>query len=496
MIWGEWRKGKAMRSWYRRFGKRALDIVLSTMALVVFSPVALVVALVIRLTMGSPVIFRQVRPGLHGKPFVMYKFRTMVDLYDQEGNPLPDAKRLTKLGRLIRWMSLDEIPEFWNVLKGDMSLVGPRPLLMRYEPFFSGEERLRFRVRPGITGLALILGRNDLPWDERLAADVRYVKEVSFLLDLQILILTIWRVLTRAGLRVDPGAVMEDLDVQRSRTASTPGERERSPYGASPGCRFVRPAMQGDAEAIHRILAEALPPRVLSYTIYQSPLAVNYLRYLLSGTEEHRDTGLFVAECEGEVVGCYRASRSADSYFLSYLAVTPVMQRRGIGSALLRHFEYAGAELGCKTFSLDVFESNRHALNWYVSQAYQEVGATHWCQVTALPAVSGHSCKLVADRSEVERAKREEERQGFSRIECSCCGGKVIVGLIGGRLCKVLHYEGCTLEAAVSSILERFRPERDAVIVTGLAKVPASWRILDRDRVIRLEKGVQRDGTN
>jgi lipopolysaccharide/colanic/teichoic acid biosynthesis glycosyltransferase len=141
-----------MRGWYRRFGKRAVDIVLSTMALVVLLPVALVVALVIRLTMGSPVIFRQVRPGLHGKPFVMYKFRTMLDLRDEQGNLLPDEERLTRLGKFLRHLSLDEIPELWNVLRGDMSAVGPRPLLIEYLPLYTPEQARRHEVKPGMAG--------------------------------------------------------------------------------------------------------------------------------------------------------------------------------------------------------------------------------------------------------------------------------------------------------------------------------------------------------
>jgi lipopolysaccharide/colanic/teichoic acid biosynthesis glycosyltransferase len=157
------------------------------------------VALLIRIKMAPPVIFRQKRPGLHGKPFVMYKFRTMLDLQDEQGNLLPDEQRLTKLGKLIRKLSLDEIPEFWNVLKGDMSLVGPRPLLMEYLSCYTAEQARRHDMKPGITGWALVNGRNMLTWDEKFKLDLWYVENQNLWLDLKIIVLTVWKVLRREG---------------------------------------------------------------------------------------------------------------------------------------------------------------------------------------------------------------------------------------------------------------------------------------------------------
>ena len=200
---------------YRCLGKRVFDLVITLPVLVVVSPALLGIGLLVRLKLGSPVLFRQERPGLNGRLFKIAKFRTMTDEHDAGGDLLPDAQRLMKLGRILRSTSLDELPELFNVLKGEMSIVGPRPLLMRYYPYFTEDERIRFTVKPGITGLAQISGRNDLSWDQRIASDVRYVKELSFALDLHIMILTLWRVISRHGLQVDPGATMLDFDEER-----------------------------------------------------------------------------------------------------------------------------------------------------------------------------------------------------------------------------------------------------------------------------------------
>lgn len=155
--------------------KRLLDFAGAAIGLVLLSPVLVVVAVLIRRQMGAPVLFRQTRPGLHGKPFQMVKFRTMRDAVDPQGNPLPDAERLTKLGRFLRASSLDELPELWNVLKGEMSLVGPRPLLMEYLPLYSPEQARRHELRPGVTGWAQVNGRNAISWEQKFALDVWYV---------------------------------------------------------------------------------------------------------------------------------------------------------------------------------------------------------------------------------------------------------------------------------------------------------------------------------
>lgn len=179
--------------------KRFLDIVFSTTLLCLVAPLLAVTALAVRLGLGSPVLFTQTRPGLHGRPFRMIKFRTMRDVVDAFGAPLPDAERLTALGRFLRSTSLDELPELWNVLRGDMSLVGPRPLLMEYLPLYTPEQARRHEVRPGITGWAQVNGRNALSWEEKFAMDVWYVDNHNLVLDMKILWLTAKTVLGRKG---------------------------------------------------------------------------------------------------------------------------------------------------------------------------------------------------------------------------------------------------------------------------------------------------------
>lgn len=188
--------------------KRAFDVCLASCAMVVLALPALVVAATVRARLGSPVLFVQTRPGLHGKPFRMFKFRTMLERRDARGEPLGDAERLTPIGRFLRDTSLDEIPELWNVLLGDMSLVGPRPLLMEYLPLYSPHQARRHEVRPGITGLAQINGRNLLSWEERFALDVWYVENQSILLDLRILLRTVARVIAREGISARGEATM------------------------------------------------------------------------------------------------------------------------------------------------------------------------------------------------------------------------------------------------------------------------------------------------
>lgn len=189
--------------------KHILDISVSIIALIILLPIIIIFCILIRLKLGSPIFFTQVRPGLHGKPFKMIKFRTMTDVRDENGNLLDDSQRLTPFGKLLRSTSIDELPELINVIKGDMSLVGPRPLLMEYLPLYSEHQHKRHLVRPGITGWAQVNGRNAISWEQKFDYDVWYVNNQSLLLDLKILALTVKKVLVREGISAEQHVTIE-----------------------------------------------------------------------------------------------------------------------------------------------------------------------------------------------------------------------------------------------------------------------------------------------
>jgi lipopolysaccharide/colanic/teichoic acid biosynthesis glycosyltransferase len=201
---------------YQRLGKRLFDLLAAVPLLILLSPLMLIIGLSSTWLIGRPIFFRQLRPGYLEMPFTIYKFRTMRDSTDSQGIPLPDGERLHPLGIFLRLTSLDELPELWNVLRGDMSLVGPRPLLMKYLPFYTEEERVRSTVRPGITGWAQVNGRNEAGWDDRLRKDIWYVRNQGLLLDLKILWMTILKVAKREQVIVDARSAMLNLDEERS----------------------------------------------------------------------------------------------------------------------------------------------------------------------------------------------------------------------------------------------------------------------------------------
>lgn len=196
---------------YRLVGKRLFDLLFATLALIILMPLLLILALLVRVNLGTPVLFKQQRPGRNGKPFILYKFRTMIEQRNVQGQLLPDSERLTPFGRFLRSTSLDELPELINVLRGEMSLVGPRPLLMRYLDRYTPEQARRHTARPGITGWVQVNGRNALSWEEKFALDTWYVDHLSFRLDLRILLLTVWRVLTRDGINHAGQATMTEF---------------------------------------------------------------------------------------------------------------------------------------------------------------------------------------------------------------------------------------------------------------------------------------------
>lgn len=185
---------------YSKYIKRPLDFILSLIAIIVLLPLFLIITILVRIKLGKPVIFKQQRPGKNERIFTLYKFRTMTDQKDEKGNLLPDEQRLTKFGKWLRSTSLDELPELWNILKGDMAIVGPRPLLVEYLQLYNEEQKHRHDIRPGLTGLAQISGRNSISWEEKFEDDLQYIKNITFLKDLQIILKTIFKVLKKEGI--------------------------------------------------------------------------------------------------------------------------------------------------------------------------------------------------------------------------------------------------------------------------------------------------------
>ena len=201
---------------YRKFLKRFLDIIISLIFILCFWWLYVVIAILVRIKLGGPILFKQDRPGLNEKIFKMYKFRTMTDEKDKEGNLLPDVKRLTKFGKFLRSTSLDEIPEFFNILKGNMSLIGPRPLLVKYLDYYTIEEKKRHSVRPGVSGWAQVNGRNSLSWEEKFKFDIEYVEKMNFLFDLKIVFLTIKKVIKREDIS-DVKELNKEIDFDKYR---------------------------------------------------------------------------------------------------------------------------------------------------------------------------------------------------------------------------------------------------------------------------------------
>ena len=198
-----------MNGFYKKYVKRLMDFILSFIAITVLSPILLVAAILVRVKLGSPVLFKQERPGLNEKIFMMYKFRTMTDERDENDNLLPNHIRLTKFGRVLRSTSLDELPELFNILKGDMSLIGPRPLLIEYLPLYNKHQKHRHDVRPGLSGLAQVNGRNAIKWEDKFNLDIKYIENISFMLDCKIILQTILKVFKREGVNSSESVTME-----------------------------------------------------------------------------------------------------------------------------------------------------------------------------------------------------------------------------------------------------------------------------------------------
>ena len=202
---------------YAKYVKRLLDFIISFLAIIILSPVMLIIYILVRIKLGKPAIFKQQRPGKNEKIFTLYKFRTMTDERDEDGNLLPDEKRLTKFGKILRSTSLDELPELFNILKGNMAIVGPRPLAVQYLPYYTEEEKHRHDVRPGLTGLAQIHGRNCIDWGKKFEYDLSYIKDISLINDLKIILKTMVKVFEREGIAVRGEGVNIDFDEYRKK---------------------------------------------------------------------------------------------------------------------------------------------------------------------------------------------------------------------------------------------------------------------------------------
>lgn len=202
---------------YAKYIKRTLDLILSLMALIVLMPLMIIIGILVRINLGSPIIFKQKRPGKNEKVFTLYKFRTMTDKRDIDGNLLPDEYRLTKFGKFLRSTSLDELPELINIIKGDMAIVGPRSLLVEYLPYYTEEEKHRHDVRPGLTGLAQVNGRNTISWEEKLKYDTEYIKQISFYSDLKIIFKTIKKTIKRKDIKMGKELQFGKLNVERKK---------------------------------------------------------------------------------------------------------------------------------------------------------------------------------------------------------------------------------------------------------------------------------------
>lgn len=430
--------------------KRLFDIIVSAAALVALSPALAIVALLVRTRLGSPVLFRQVRPGLNGRPFEMIKFRTMRDATGPDGHPLSDGERLTPFGAKLRSTSLDELPELWNVLKGEMSLVGPRPLLTKYLPFYSYEERRRHSVRPGVTGWAQVNGRNASPWDERFAADIWYVDNRSMALDLRVIASTVMRIVHRDGVVADPRSAMQDLDVER---------RDRLVF------RRLDPE---ELQAAGALFQRAYDPALFEHTIIASPHFAAFFGEVVGRSGE-----VVGAFRDGRLVGVFEARRTDDDLYLNNFAVAPEEQGWGLASLLLDEFHSLA---GGRPTRLHVDSRNAGAHRFYLRRGYREVEAT---PMTTLDVPDGPKGDGPAATVEDEA---QLARYGVGHLRPA--GASARFGLIGrDHLVAPPGTSEADLETACSLPgISRLTVTAGAEDLLRPARVVASWKRIEMVR--------------
>jgi lipopolysaccharide/colanic/teichoic acid biosynthesis glycosyltransferase/ribosomal protein S18 acetylase RimI-like enzyme len=340
-------------SLYKSFLKRPMDFILCLIAIIVLSPVLIVVGLVVRVKLGSPVIFKQKRPGLNEKIFTLYKFRTMTDKRDFNGELLPDSIRLTKVGKFLRSTSLDELPELFNILKGDMSIIGPRPLLSRYVPYYTETERLRHSVRPGLSGLAQINGRNNSAWHVRLKSDYEYVNNISFLLDMKIILKTLIKVFKREGVTVIDQAPLKDLDVERKHFMI-----KRLGIDDFESARKAILNMLIDIYMVNFQLSEEKSRSICIEKIEQLKEYINEGSAILIGSFDEEVLTGFVWLYERNHFGECRLH-------INEIAVKEQYRGKGIAKHLMSEAEKYAKDREIETIDLFVTERNNEALNMY-----------------------------------------------------------------------------------------------------------------------------------
>ncbi len=438
---------------YARRGKRVLDVAMSGAALAVFWPVLLGVAAVVRTQLGSPVLFRQRRPGRDGRPFTILKFRTMTDARDPEGALLSDGQRLTRVGRWLRRSSLDELPELINVLRGDMSLVGPRPLLDRYRPFFSTRERTRESVRPGITGRAQIMGRNRLPWTERLEADARYVETLSLHQDVRILFDTVLAVVSARGVEQDAPAAMDDLNVERRLRVGGLGPQH--------------------AEALVDLQRASFEPDELQTTIFAGHGVARYYADVLDRGREHSAIGAF----EGDtLVGYAHIREQPGRSHLNQIATSPEARGRGVGRALFEAWE---RQARSSLLSLDVRDGTLAAA-WYRRRGFQPRTQSVLWRIPPARAVDARHARLEASAKDAARHRR----YGFSRAVVHGAAQPLVVGCLGEHALRIdAACSADALEAARAAVPQR----RILVVGTGKPPLRGAQRL---HTVLRMERRV------
>lgn len=369
---------------YNTLFKRALDVFVAFLGLLILSPILIIVTIALSFANKGTPFFFQRRPGKGEVVFKVIKFKTMNDKKDEAGNLAPDSVRLTKIGRLLRRLSLDEIPQLINVLKGDMSLIGPRPLLERYLPFYTEKERLRHSIRPGITGWAQVNGRNNLTWDNRLAADIYYVENMSFFLDLKIIFRTIKNIIGSKDIVTLPSDTMRDLDIERKQQKT-------------PSIKQLLTLNLREAEELRTLLVDSYPVIMQPFVIYSDKNYASYLTRAVSDLSSHR---FYVIRIGSEIAGLIHFKMCERDLFLNNIFIKSSYHGLGFGKTLFNHATEDLLQSACFTsISLDVFGNNQKARGWYLKMGFADTGKSFWYDLSHLLAGSKSPMLKVATDS-------------------------------------------------------------------------------------------------